>query len=427
MPIEILMPALSPTMKEGRLLQWMVAEGDAVSPGDILGEIETDKAVMEIEAIDEGVVGKLVVPAGTDGIEVNKVIAILLDEGESLKDIENMNNASGVKKEKSSESQNVAGSGVEKSAFQKDVSTAVCDTSSRGLTSDEVVRIPASPLAKRVAQEHGIALNNLPSGSGPGGRIVRDDVAKFIQNSGSAGLSGDLSDTIEVTHTSMRKAIARNLTLSKSTIPHFYLKMTCNIDALLELRSALNKQLATEVKSKEMKISVNDFFIKALACAYSAVPDANIAWKDDSTAIKNRSVHIGIAVSIPDGLVTPLVFDADRKGLKTIACEARNAIEKARKRELKPTDYQGGTSIVTNLGMYGVEEFSAIINPGHSSILSVGSGRKIPIVRDDAVVVGQVVTIVLSADHRVLDGLLAAQLLGAVKKYIEEPYLMLLT
>ncbi|WP_332066142.1 pyruvate dehydrogenase complex dihydrolipoamide acetyltransferase [Bartonella sp. CB189] len=441
MPIKITMPALSPTMEEGSLSKWNIKEGDKVSPGDVLAEIETDKATMEVEAVDEGTVAKIIVPAGTQGVKVNSLIAILAEEGEDLakaaevvkkdsasskiKESENMKHADSKLAQETNLSQN-------KELVQKDKK----DT-----------RFFASPLARRLAAQAGLNLS-LISGSGPHGRIIKRDVEKAMNN---GILGGTYSQKVEkstaadtsdgyilklfkeneytlVPHNNMRKTIAKRLVESKQKIPHFYVTVDCELNALLELRAQLNAAVPT-VKTQEgfkpaYKISVNDMVIKAVALSLTAVPDANVSWLEEGV-LHHKHCDIGVAVSIPDGLITPIIFHAEEKSLSVISNEMKCLISRARERKLKMEEYQGGTTAVSNMGMYGVKNFSAILNPPHATIFAIGAGEKRAVVKDGALTVGTVMSVTISVDHRVVDGALAAELAQTFKKMIENPLAML--
>jgi pyruvate dehydrogenase E2 component (dihydrolipoamide acetyltransferase) len=427
MPTEILMPALSPTMEEGNLARWLKAEGDAIAAGDIIAEIETDKAVMEFEAVDEGRLGRVLIPEGTEGVKVNTPIAVLLAEGESAEDIETAPAGSAAS---SALSGDVGGSPAVKAspAPRPAPETAPQD------------RVFASPLARRIAAERGLDLGAI-RGSGPHGRIVKADVAAAAAapaptsperaeeavakpaptDAGRvAALYADRAHE-EIALDGMRKTIAARLTEAKQTIPHFYLRRTARIDALLDLRQQMNAGLA----KRGIKLSVNDFIIKAVATALQAVPDANAVWAGDRI-LRLRPSDVAVAVAIEGGLFTPVIRDADSKSLSAISAEMKDLAGRARDRKLAPQEYQGGSTAVSNLGMYGIENFDAVINPPHGSILAVGAGAPAPVVGGDgAVTTATTMALTLSVDHRVIDGALGAQFLGAIVDGLQAPLALL--
>ncbi|WP_428674961.1 pyruvate dehydrogenase complex dihydrolipoamide acetyltransferase [Roseibium sp.] len=445
MPINITMPALSPTMEEGNLAKWLVKEGDQVSAGDVIAEIETDKATMEVEAVDEGTVGKIVVQAGTEGVKVNELIAVLLEDGEDASAIDT---AGGSSSSAPSEKSEVPA--VPESAPAIEVGAkAATDPVPAPKTADGG-RIFASPLARRLAQLNGLDLKAL-SGSGPHGRIVKRDIeAALAAGTGKAApaaaeapkaaaapapATGPSADQVLklfeegsyelVPHDGMRKTIAKRLTESKQTIPHFYVSVDCELDALLALRAQLNSAAATDKDGKPAyKLSVNDMTIKALALALRDVPDANVSWTDDNM-VMHKHADVGVAVSIPGGLITPIIRRAEEKPLSVISNEMKDYGKRAKERKLKPEEYQGGTTAVSNMGMMGVKNFSAVVNPPHATILAVGAGEKRPVVKDGELAVATVMSVTLSTDHRCVDGALGAELLAAFKGYIENPMSML--
>ncbi len=430
MPINILMPALSPTMEEGTLAKWNVAEGDEVNSGDVIAEIETDKATMEFEAVDEGKIGQLVVPEGTEGVKVNELIAVLLEEGETTADI-----STGAAVAPPAEKAEAATAPAGNSAVQ---STPAAEAPTAQRPSGE--RIFASPLARRIAAEKGIDLGTV-SGSGPRGRIVKADIenapAETSSKSSAAPTqsatisAGPDTETVrkiyadrehqEVELDGMRKTIASRLVEAKQTIPHFYLRRDIKLDALLKFRSELNASL--EARGK--KLSVNDFIIKACALALQDVPDCNAVWAGDRI-LKITPSDVAVAVAIEGGLFTPVIRDADGKTLSRISTEMKDLAGRARDRKLAPHEYQGGSFAISNLGMMGIENFDAVINPPHASILAVGAGVKKPVVDEEgAVAVATVMSVTLSVDHRVIDGALGAEFLSAIKGYLEDPVGML--
>jgi pyruvate dehydrogenase E2 component (dihydrolipoamide acetyltransferase) len=429
MPTEILMPALSPTMEEGTLAKWHVKEGDKVSSGDILAEIETDKATMEFEAVDEGVIGKIVIAEGTEGVKVNAVIAVLLEDGESASDIGSVSAAPAA----------AAAAPKEEAAAP---AAAVSPAPAASAAKDEN-RIFATPLARRIAADNGLDLSAI-AGSGPHGRIVKADVenataapkaaapaAAASAAPATAMASGPSSDAVikmyegrpfeEVKLDGMRKIIASRLTEAKQSVPHFYLRRDINLDALMKFRSQLNKQL----EGRGVKLSVNDFIIKACALALQQVPEANAVWAGDRT-LKFTKSDVAVAVAIEGGLFTPVLRDSEMKSLSALSSEMKDLATRARDRKLAPHEYQGGSFAISNLGMFGIDSFDAIINPPHSAILAVGAGVKKPIVgADGELTVGIVMSTTLSVDHRVIDGALGANLLNAIKDNLENPMTML--
>lgn len=413
MATNILMPALSPTMTEGTLAKWLKKEGDKVKSGDVIAEIETDKATMEVEAADEGTLGKILIAAGTVGVAVNTPIGILVEDGEAV-------------------SASVQSAPV---AATPKIETAVAPVSKpipTAATPSSGSRIFASPLAKRIAQNKGINLSNI-KGSGPNGRIVRADVehAKPAPQSAPSGpraavSSGpdakQLADLLGMTYTAIpnsgiRKVIAARLSESKQTIPHFYLTVDCKLDTLLSARKELNTK-------KELKLSVNDFIIKAAAMALKAYPKANVAWTDEALLQYNHA-DISVAVATPNGLITPIIKAAETKGLAEISKEMKDLAARARDGKLKPTEFQGGTFSISNLGMFGIKEFSAIINPPQACILAVGAGVEQPVVSNGKIEIATVMSCTLSVDHRAVDGAVGAEYLQIFKQYIENPVSML--
>ena len=442
MPINITMPALSPTMEEGNLAKWLVKEGDRVGPGDVIAEIETDKATMEVEAVDEGTIAKILVPAGTEAVKVNAVIAILAGEGED---------AGEAAKGGGAEPQPAPKAAPEKAPAVAQASVPVPDKAPAQPAAGPAPvsggdRIFSSPLARRIARESGIDIARV-SGTGPKGRVVKADVEAAIA-SGSATASAPTSKAASapaaavgmsseqtlklfeegsyelVKHDGMRKTIARRLTESKQTIPHFYVSVDCELDALLALREQLNKAAPVKDDKPAYKLSVNDMIIKALALALRDVPEANVSWTDDAMVMHKHS-DVGVAVSIPGGLITPIVRKAETKSLSAISNEMKDYGKRAKERKLKPEEYQGGTTAVSNMGMMGVSNFSAVVNPPHATILAVGAGEQRAVVKNGALAVATVMTVTLSTDHRAVDGALGAELIGAFKRYIENPMGML--
>jgi len=451
MPINITMPALSPTMEEGNLAKWLVKEGDKVAPGDVIAEIETDKATMEVEAVDEGTVAKLVVPAGSEGVKVNALIAILAADGEDVAEAAKGGDAAPAKAEAPKQEAAKAEAPKEEAApvkAEKPAADQAPASSTPAPVAKSGERIFASPLARRLAKEAGLDLSSV-SGSGPHGRIVKTDVEKAAASGGakaapaaaaSAGapapaLAKGQSDEAVlklfepgsyelVPHDGMRKVIAKRLVESKQTVPHFYVSVDCELDTLLALRAQLNAAAPEKDGKPVYKLSVNDMVIKALALALRDVPDANVSWTE-SAMVKHKHADVGVAVSIPGGLITPIIRKAEEKSLSTISNEMKDYGKRAKERKLKPEEYQGGTTAVSNMGMMGVKSFSAVINPPHATILAVGAGEQRAVVKNGEIKIANVMTVTLSTDHRCVDGALGAELIGAFKRYIENPMGML--
>lgn len=433
MPIEILMPALSPTMEEGTLAKWLVKEGDTVASGDIIAEIETDKATMEFEAVDEGIVGRILVPEGSEGVKVNTPIAMLLEDGEDTDDLEI-----------SSSTTSASAATPEAAAARQAPLTPPAPKATR---TDSGARVFASPLARRIAAEKGLDLTAI-SGSGPRGRIVKADLesapaakapdaaqpltaaAPALASAPAKAPTVDASaiakiyegrEYQEMPLDGMRKTIASRLTEAKQTIPHFYLRRNIRLDALLKFRGELNAQLET----RGVKLSVNDFIIKACALALQAVPDANAVWAGDRV-LKLAPSDIAVAVAIEGGLFTPVIQDADAKSLSKLSSEMKDLAARARDRKLAPHEYQGGSFAISNLGMFGIDNFDAVINPPHGAILAVGAGVKKPVVgKDGNIVAATVMSVTLSVDHRVIDGALGAEVLNHIVSNLENPMAML--
>ncbi len=439
MPVKVLMPALSPTMTEGTLAKWHVKEGDTVESGDVIAEIETDKATMEVEAVDEGKIGKILVAEGSEGVAVNEVIALLLEEDEDESALDGADtSAAGTAPAAEAPSEPASSSAPAQLDTPAKASPAPAAPVSGG------DRIKASPLARRIAANDGVDLASV-TGSGPRGRIVKRDVeaaksAKPAAESASAekaapsapaaaaapaasGWNPDLTglpEYEEIPNSGMRKTIARRLTESKQQVPHFYLTVDCELDNLLATRKQLNEKAGDGVK-----ISVNDFVIRAVSLALKKVPAANSIWTDKAT-LQCKKQDISVAVAIDGGLITPVVRDAGSKGLAEISSEMKALAGKARDGKLMPEDYQGGTFSVSNLGMFGIKEFSAIINPPQGCILAVGAGEQRPVVKDGALAIATVMSCTLSVDHRAVDGAVGAQFMAEFKKLIEDPLSMLL-
>ncbi len=455
MASNILMPALSPTMEEGKLAKWLVKEGDEVRSGDILAEIETDKATMEFEAVDEGRIGKLLIPEGSEGVKVNTPIATLLAEGEeSSAAVPDISAAmASIKDAVSAEAPvPLSSKGGEGASEKTSLSPVGGEGKGEGVSKPAPVpeapsrehRLFASPLARRIAAQSGIALTAL-SGSGPRGRIVKADVEAAAKAGVSAkpaakapaptgaGIPGVAplpdarlffkpEDVTEIPHDSMRKSIARRLTSATTLIPHFYLTVDCNIDTLMAVRTRLN---AAAPKEGGYKLSVNDFIVKASALSLMRVPAVNASWTDDAI-LRHKHADIGVAVALDFGLITPIVFAAEEKGLAAISNEVKTLAGKARNKQLKPSEFEGGSFAISNLGMFGIKEFTAVINPPHAAILAVGAGEERAIVKNGKLETAMMMTVTMSCDHRVIDGATGAQFLQAFKTYIEDPAAMLL-
>ena len=452
MVTNILMPALAPTMEEGTLAKWHVKEGDEVKAGDILAEIETDKATMEFEAIDDGRIGKILVEEGAEGVKVNEPIAVLLEEGESPDSVPTAAPAAAAappaKPEEISSAMSEIGKTVSSETRTPTPAPAPAPQAAKPADSSNGARIFASPLAKRIAEQKGIDLSAV-QGSGPRGRIVKADVEAAkpgaIRTTSKAPPAGTATpqtapgigvaalpdarlfyqeDSYEETaHDSMRKTIAKRLTSAKTLIPHYYLTIECDIDALLEARARLN---ARSPKGDDAyKLSVNDFIIKASAMALMKHPDVNASWTD-TAILRHKHADIGIAVALDFGLITPIVFAADEKGLAEISELVKSLAEKARNKKLKPQEFEGGSFSISNLGMFGIKEFTAVINPPQGAIMAVGAGQPRAVVREGEVVSATIMSVTMSCDHRVIDGATGARFLQTFKDFVEEPASMLL-
>jgi pyruvate dehydrogenase E2 component (dihydrolipoamide acetyltransferase) len=464
MPINILMPALSPTMEKGNLAKWLKKEGEAVKTGDVIAEIETDKATMEYEAVDDGVMAKIVVPEGTSDVPVNQLIAVLAEEGEDVKAAAAAANkgaaptpraaapapqpappaatAAQTPQAKAPPSPQPAQSPAPKPPGE------AIQANGHGAPAGEANKIFSSPLARRLAKDAGIDIGRI-EGSGPHGRVIARDVeaarsGKGLRAPGATPgaaaqaplIAPSMSDqqiralyedgSYEVVpHDGMRRTIAQRLTASVQTIPHFYLTVDCDIGKLLDAREEINAGAPKDKDGKpSYKLSVNDFVIKALALALQRVPDANVSWTEGGM-LKHKHSDVGVAVAMPNGLITPIIRNAETKSLSAISNEMRDFAVRARARKLKPHEYQGGTTAVSNLGMYGIKDFTAVINPPHSTILAVGTGEERAVVRDGKIVAAQIMSVTMSCDHRSVDGALGAVLIGAFKALIENPVMML--
>jgi pyruvate dehydrogenase E2 component (dihydrolipoamide acetyltransferase) len=453
MPINILMPALSPTMEKGNLAKWLKKEGDTVKPGDVIAEIETDKATMEVEAIDEGTLAKIVVPEGTADVPVNQLIAVLAGEGEDAKAAASAAGSAPAPKPAAAKPAEPPKAEAKPEAPKPDAPKAAPAAAAPPApaaapkTNGQGGRIFSSPLARRLAKEAGIDLSRI-AGSGPHGRVVARDVAAAREGKGlkaPAAASGapaaaaaafqlPADDKIRalyeegsyevIPHDNMRRVIAQRLTASTQNIPHFYLTIDCVIDRLMAAREEIN---ASAPKNKEgkpaYKLSVNDFVVKALAVALQKIPNANVSWTE-SGMLKHKHSDVGVAVALPGGLITPIVRQAETKSLSTISNELKDMVTRARARKLKPQEYQGGTTAVSNLGMYGIKDFTAVINPPHATILAAGAAEERAIVRKGEIVAATVMSVTLSCDHRAVDGALGAELIGAFRTLIENPVMM---
>lgn len=442
MAIEILMPALSPTMTEGNLAKWLKKEGDKIEAGEVIAEIETDKATMEVEAVDEGVLGKVLVQEGTENVAVNSLIALIMEDGESKEDLEkiakekssNDSSDEGKKEEASQEKpakeEEKKEPVAEKAAPKKEEKKPATKSNSAqdSFLVDDLLGIKASPLAKRIAKENNITLAQI-DGSGPKGRVIKDDVLEFAASGGSKSgvVRRNSNEITEVKNSNIRKVIAKRLLESKQQVPHFYLSSDLKIDRLLEMRATINGEARVLENGKpEYKISVNDLVIKAVSLALKKVPEANSAWQEDAIQLYNN-VDISVAVAIDGGLITPIIKNADQKDVVTISKEMKSLAQKAKEGKLQPEEFQGGGFSISNLGMYGIDSFNAIVNPPQSCILAVGAGVKKPVIgANDELEVATVMNVTLSSDHRSVDGAVGALFLNALKKYIENPILMVL-
>ncbi len=427
MPINVTMPALSPTMTEGTLSRWLKAEGDSIKAGDVIAEIETDKATMEVEAVDEGVLGKIVIKAGTENVPVNAVIAVLLEEGESAASIiATSSPAAAPAAPKPQTQQPQQASAAPPPAVAAQATTAPSTPIAGG-------RVAASPLARRLAKEQGVDLKSV-KGSGPHGRIVKSDIEKAKSAPKSAPSKATSAPAIEgdyevnvygmafrrIPNNNIKKITAKRLSESKQTVPHFYLTIDCQLDALMAARQAINDQA-----DGAFKLSVNDFLIKAAAMALKAYPPANVSWNDDAVH-QYLKADVSVAVATTNGLITPIVRNAEDKGLKQISEEVKDLAKRARDGKLKPEEFQGGSFTVSNLGMFGVREFGAIINPPQACILAIGAGEQRPVVEKGKIEIRTMMSCTLSVDHRSVDGATGAEYLQVFKKFVENPVSMLL-
>lgn len=437
MPIEILMPALSPTMKEGNLAKWIKKEGDEISAGEVIAEIETDKATMEVEAVDEGVLGKVLVAEGSENVPVNSCIALILEDGEDKKSLgtykasvannsDNNSEAEPQKEQPKVEAPKVETPKVEAPKVQAPTPIQnIAPSNNKSPISSQ--HIKASPLARRIAKDEGVSLFQV-SGTGPHGRIIKDDVIEFLTSGGSNSgvVRRNPQEFYGVKNSNIRKVIAKRLLESKQMVPHFYLSCEFNISKLLELRVAVNDAADKDQDGKpSYKVSVNDLIIKACAMALKKVPEANSSWSDDQILIYNN-IDISMAVAIDGGLITPIVKNADQKTIQTISHETKALAKKARDGKLQPEEFQGGSFSISNLGMFGIDNFAAIVNPPQSCILAVSRAVEKPIVEKSQIKIANMMNVTLSSDHRSVDGAVGAEFLKALRRYIENPILMLL-
>jgi pyruvate dehydrogenase E2 component (dihydrolipoamide acetyltransferase) len=454
MPINILMPALSPTMEKGNLAKWLKKEGDKVKSGDVIAEIETDKATMEVEAVDEGTIAKILVPEGTQDVSVNDVIAVLAGDGEDVK-AAGAGAAPAPKAEPKTEPKAEAKSEAKPQAKAEAPKSEPAPAAKAPAPAPQAApaaqanghdRTFSSPLARRLAKEAGIELSRI-TGSGPHGRVIARDVAEAKSGKGlkvpaaapSAGapaIAPSMSDKQilalfepgsydVVPHDGMRRTIAQRLTASIQTVPHFYLTMDCDIGKLLAAREEINASAPKDKEKKPLyKLSVNDFVIKAMAVALQRIPNCNVSWTEGGM-LKHKHSDIGVAVAMPGGLITPIIRNAETKSLSTISGEMKDFAARARARKLKPEEYQGGTTAISNLGMYGIKDFTAVINPPHATILAVGTSEERAVVRNGKIEAAHIMSVTLSCDHRAVDGALGAELIGAFKMLIENPVMMM--
>ncbi len=417
MPIEILMPALSPTMKEGNLAKWVKKEGDKIKAGEVIAEIETDKATMEVEAVDEGTLGKILVAEGTENVAVNSCIALILEDGEDKKALDGYASKTAPKAAAA-----VPQKTEEKVAAPTPAAPAQAAQSSASFSS----HVKASPLAKRIAKDEGVSLSQI-NGSGPHGRVIKDDVLEFLSGGGArtGAIRRNPQEFSAIKNSNIRKVIARRLLESKQTVPHFYLSCEFNINKLQELRASVNEAAELDAAGNPAyKVSVNDLIIKATAMALKKVPEANSSWTDDSILIYNN-VDIAMAVAIDGGLITPIIKNADQKTVQAISIESKQLAKKARDGKLQPEEFQGGSFSISNLGMFGIDNFAAIVNPPQSCILAVARAVEKPIVEHGQIKIASMMNVTLSSDHRSVDGAVGAEFLKALRRYIEHPILML--
>jgi pyruvate dehydrogenase E2 component (dihydrolipoyllysine-residue acetyltransferase) len=452
MPINILMPALSPTMEKGNLAKWLKKEGDKVKSGDVIAEIETDKATMEVEAVDEGTIAKILIPEGTQDVPVNDVIAVLAGDGEDVKaagaSAGSGGGAAPAKAEapaRTPAASPAAAPAPATAPAPKPAAAPVSQAVSSAPQANGHARAFSSPLARRLAKEAGIEIGRI-AGTGPHGRVIARDVAEAKSGKGlkapaaapggAPALAPSMSDqqilalfepgSYEIVpHDGMRRTIAQRLTASVQTVPHFYLTIDCDIGKLLAAREEINAAAPKDKEKKPLyKLSVNDFVIKAMAVALQRKPDCNVSWTEGGM-VKHRHSDIGVAVAMPGGLITPIIRKAETKSLSAISGEMKDFAARARARKLKPEEYQGGTTAVSNLGMYGINHFTAVINPPHATILAVGTSEERPVVRGGKIEIAHMMSVTLSCDHRAIDGALGAELIGVFKMLIENPVMMM--
>jgi len=443
MPINILMPALSPTMEKGNLAKWLKKEGDKVKSGDVIAEIETDKATMEVEAVDEGTIAKILVPEGTQDVPVNDIIAVMAGDGEDVKAAGA--GAGAAPAPKPAEAPKPAAAAAAPAPAPAPAPAAAPAPAPQAAKGNGHARIFSSPLARRLAKDAGIDLSRI-NGSGPHGRVVARDVGDAKSGKGlkapaaapaaGPGLAPSMSDkqilalfeegSYEIVpHDGMRRTIAQRLTASVQTVPVFYLTMDCDIGKLLVAREEINAAAPKDKEKKPLyKLSVNDFVIKAMAIALQRIPNCNVSWTE-AGMLKHKHSDIGVAVAMPGGLITPIIRKAETKTLSAISAEMKDYAARARARKLKPEEYQGGTTAVSNLGMYGINHFTAVINPPQATILAVGTSEERPVVRGGKIEIAQMMSVTLSCDHRAIDGALGAELIGAFKQLIENPVMMM--
>jgi pyruvate dehydrogenase E2 component (dihydrolipoamide acetyltransferase) len=455
MPINILMPALSPTMEKGNLAKWLKKEGDKVKSGDVIAEIETDKATMEVEAVDEGTIAKILVPEGTQDVPVNDVIAVLAGDGEDVKSAgasagaaKPATEAAPAKAEatpKPASPAPAAAPAPTPAAAPAPQAAPAAPQAASASQANGRARVFSSPLARRLAKEAGIDIARI-TGTGPHGRVISRDVAEAKSGKGlktpaaapgaAPAIAPSMSDkqilalyepgSYEIVpHDGMRRTIAQRLTAAVQTIPTFYLTIDCEIGKLLAAREEINASAPKDKEKKPLyKLSVNDFVIKAMAVALQKIPNCNVSWTEGGM-LKHKHSDIGVAVAMPGGLITPIIRNAETKTLSAISNEMKDFATRARARKLKPDEYQGGTTAVSNLGMYGISHFTAVINPPHATILAVGTSEERPVVRGGKIEIAQMMSVTLSCDHRAIDGALGAELIGAFKVLIENPVMMM--
>jgi pyruvate dehydrogenase E2 component (dihydrolipoamide acetyltransferase) len=447
MPINILMPALSPTMEKGNLAKWLKKEGDKVKSGDVIAEIETDKATMEVEAIDEGTIAKILVPEGTQDVAVNDVIAVLAGEGEDVKAAGAAKPSASAAPPKSAaaEAPAAAASAPAPAPVTPKPAAPAPQAAAPAPQANGHGRVFSSPLARRLAKDAGIEIS-MVTGTGPHGRVIARDVEQAKSGKGlkapaaapsaAPAIAPTMSDKqilalFEpgsydiIPHDGMRRTIAQRLTASIQNVPHFYLTIDCDIGKLLAAREEINAAAPKDKEKKPLyKISVNDFVIKAMAVALQKIPNCNVSWTE-SGMVKHHHSDVGVAVAMPGGLITPIIRKAETKTLSTISNEMKDFAARARARKLKPEEYQGGTTAISNLGMYGIKDFTAVINPPHATILAVGTSEERPVVRNGKIEIAHMMSVTLSCDHRAIDGALGAELIGAFKQLIENPVMMM--